>query len=65
MEANAVQSNATNQQWEAIQGPDKASIRNQYREQNFSLLYPDGGSKFNGSNSTRSIPSSNLPTTGG
>jgi len=65
MEANAVQGNATNKQLEAIRRAGEASLRNQYREQNYSLLYPDAGSNVSGSSSTRSMPSPNLPTTGG
>lgn len=63
MEANAVQSNATNEQLEAIRLAGEASLRNQYREQNYSLLYPDASSNVSGSSSKRSVPSPNLPTT--
>lgn len=51
MEANAVQSNATNEQLEAIRLAEEASLRNQYREQNYSLLYPDASSNVSGSSS--------------
>lgn len=65
MQANAIQSNATNEQLEAIRRAGEASLRNQYREQNHSLLYPDANFNVSGSSSGGSMPSpSTLPTGG-
>ena len=54
MEANAAQSNATNEQLEAIRRAGEASMRNQYREQNQSLVYPEPSSATSGNSSIRS-----------
>lgn len=54
MEVNAVQNNASNTELEAIRQAGEASARNQYREQNSSIPYPDSGSNISSSYSRRS-----------
>ena len=44
MEANAIKNSASNEELEAIRQAGEALARNQYREQNGSLLTPDSSS---------------------
>lgn len=65
MEATAIQSSATNEQLEAIRRAGEASLRNQYREQNQSTLYPDPNTSISTSSSARSTPTLSFMGAGG
>ena len=55
MEANAIKNKASNKELEAIRQAGEALARNQYREQNASLLTPDSSSEISKGSSTISI----------
>ena len=57
MEANAIKNSASNEELEAIRQAGEALARNQYREQNSSLLNPDLSFTTSNGSSTNSTVS--------